>query len=224
MRAEIVLSLWMVCFSGSHGADYFVRADGNDSLTGTSPGSAWKSISRINEERFHPGDRVLFQAGEKFPGNLTLASNSDGDGELVIGSFGEGRAVIEAGSGTGLSAARGHVRIENLIFQGSGPEKNTGYGILFDNPRQTSRLEQVVIDHVDVEGFGKHGILITGQRAGFKQVCLENCRLSNNLRGGLEVAGRLPWDATEYAHQNVVVRRCEAFDNPGDPEYRQNHS
>ena len=48
--------------------------------------------------------------------------------------------------------------------------------------------------------------------------------MHDNLRGGMEVAGRLPWDATAYAHADVRVTHCQAFDNTGDPAYFKNHS
>jgi len=40
----------------------------------------------------------------------------------------------------------------------------------------------------------------------------------------MEVAGRLPWDSPNYAHADVRVRHCQAFDNTGDPDYQKNHS
>ncbi len=48
--------------------------------------------------------------------------------------------------------------------------------------------------------------------------------MHDNLRGGMEVAGRLPYDATNYAHADVQVSRCRAFNNTGDPNYLKNHS
>lgn len=48
--------------------------------------------------------------------------------------------------------------------------------------------------------------------------------MRENLLGGMEVAGRLPWDAPSYAHADVQVTDCRAFDNPGNPDYHNNHS
>jgi hypothetical protein len=48
--------------------------------------------------------------------------------------------------------------------------------------------------------------------------------MHDNLRGGMEVAGRLPWDTTVYAHADVRVSHCQVFDNTGDPAYFKNHS
>ena len=38
------------------------------------------------------------------------------------------------------------------------------------------------------------------------------------------MAGRLPWDSPRYAHADVRVSHCHAFDNTGDPDYQKNHS
>eukprot|EP01044_Picomonas_judraskeda_P037116 COSAG03_NODE_16699_length_394_cov_1.237288_1_plen_91_part_10 len=42
---------------------FYVDPQGSDSAAGTSPGSAWKSVSRVNSESLKPGDRVLFKRG-----------------------------------------------------------------------------------------------------------------------------------------------------------------
>ena len=77
---------------------------------------------------------------------------------------------------------------------------------------------------MEARGFGIFGILVAGTHAGFEHVLITNCVMRDNLRGGMEVAGRLPWDATVYAHADVLVSHCQAFDNTGDPTYLKNHS
>ena len=51
-----------------------------------------------------------------------------------------------------------------------------------------------------------------------------NCVMHGNLRGGMQVAGRLAWNSLVYAHADVRVTHCQAFDNTGDPNYLKNHS
>ncbi len=209
-------------------ADYFVREQGNDAATGASQDTAWRTIERVNRARLHPGDRVRFQAPGSFAGNLRLTAEEAGtsNAPVLIGSFGEGRATILAGQKTGITVLNaGGVTIENLIVAGSGRTNNDGYGVFCDNTLTNGqRLDGLRINNVEARGFGQLGILIGGAYAGFEHVLVTNCALHDNLHGGMEVAGRLPWGATAYAHADVLVSHCQTYDNTGDPNFVQNHS
>ena len=208
--------------------DYFVRPTGNDEAKGTSTNAAWQTIERVNRARFEPGDRVRFEANTSFAGNLLLPAEDAGtsNAPVVIGSFGEGRATILAGRQTGITVENaGGVSIENLIVVGAGRTNNAGYGIRCDNTLTNGqRLGFLRIANVEARDFGVFGILVAGTQAGFEHVLITNCVMHGNLRGGMEVAGRLSWDSTVYAHADVHVSHCQAFDNTGDPTYLKNHS
>jgi hypothetical protein len=208
--------------------EYFVRPTGNDEANGTSTSAAWRTIDRVNRARFQPGDSVRFEAATTFNGNLRLSAEDAGTSNdpVVIGSFGDGRATILAGRRTGISVENaGGVAIENLIVAGTGRTNNLGYGICCDNTLTNGqRLGYLRIANVEARDFGIFGILVGGSHAGFEHVLITNCVMHGNLRGGMEVAGRLPWDSTVYAHADVHVTHCQAFDNTGDPTYLKNHS
>jgi Right handed beta helix region len=208
--------------------DYFVRPNGHDEAQGTSTNAAWRSIERVNQARFLPGDRVRFEAGASFAGNLLLSAEDAGtsNAPVVIGSFGEGRATILAGRQTGITVENaGGVVLQNLIVAGDGRSNNAGYGIRCDNMLTNGqRLDGLCITNVEARDFGIFGILVSGAHAGFEHVLIAYCVMHDNLRGGMEVAGRLPWDSTVYAHADVHVSHCQAFNNTGDPAYLQNHS
>jgi hypothetical protein len=212
------------CFA----TDYFVRAEGRDEAQGNSITAAWHSIERVNQARLAAGDRVWFQGGASFAGNLLLSASVAGtsNAPVVIGSFGEGRATISAGRGTGITVENaGGIVLENLIMVGSGRTNNAGYGIRCDNTLTNGeRVSGLCISNVEARDFGVFGIYVTGTRAGFEHVRIDHCLMRDNLRGGMEVSGRLPWDTTVYAHADVQVRHCEAYGNTGDPGYFKNHS
>jgi len=208
--------------------DYFVTLSGDDHAAGTSPAAAWRTIARVNTSAFRSGDHILFQASQSFHGNLRLGQNSAGqtNAPVVISSFGGGQAKLLAGRETGITIeSAGWVTISNLTVLGDGSTNNLGYGILSDNRLDDfRRLEHVRIENVEVSGFGIFGILISGKQAGFNHVRVVGCDLHDNLRGGMEIAGRLPWDSPLYAHADVEVTRCRAHHNSGDPHYDKNHS
>ncbi len=223
--------LAVLCWFGvnsSYAVDRFVRCDGDDSAPGTNGNTAWRTIERINRARLQPGDRVLFQAGQAFSGNLRLGARDAGTASapVIIGSSGPGRATILAGAGTGVAVENaGGITIENLVVAGAGITNNGGYGILCDNTlTNAAMLDHLSIENVEVSGFGKHGILVSGAPAGFRHVRVSHCVMRGNLLGGMEIAGRLPWDAPNYAHADVEVTHCQALDNTGDPNYHRNHS
>jgi hypothetical protein len=209
-------------------SDYFIRSQGDDAASGDSKQAAWRTIERANRARLRPGDRLLFEAGASFAGNLCLSSEDAGttNTPVVIGSFGSGRATLLAGQGTGVTAENaGGISIENLAIVGAGRTNNGGYGVRCDNTLTNGqRLDGLRIANLEVRGFGVFGIFVSGTQAGFQHVVITNCVMHDNLRGGMEVAGRLPWDATVYAHADVRVSHCQAFDNTGDPGYLKNHS
>ena len=86
--------------------DYYVSLLGNDSNTGLSETHPWRSIERVNATQLLSGDSVWFKADQTFVGNLCLGrvkqSQADEARVVTIGSYGLGRATIDAGSGTGF--------------------------------------------------------------------------------------------------------------------------
>jgi hypothetical protein len=208
--------------------DYFVSRNGHDEARGTSTNAAWRTVGRVNHARFQPGDRVLFEAASSFAGNLWISAEDAGtpNAPVVIGSFGEGRATILAGQQNGITVENaGGIVLENLIVAGAGRTNNTGYGICCENTLTNGqRLVGLCISNIEARDFGIFGILVSGTHAGYEHVLITRCTMHDNLRGGMEVAGRLPWDSTIYAHADVRVCDCQAFDNTGDPDYLKNHS
>src|SRR5688572_4894865 len=205
---------------------YYVANSGDDSHAGISAEQPWKSLDRVSSFRFHQGDKVLLKAGDSFYGTLQLTAEDSGteSAGIEISSFGAGRASIVAGRQTGISATDvENLTIQNLVVKGDGPTNNIGHGVHIENTRTDRRLNGLVVDSLDVSGFGKHGILVTGRTQGYEDVNIRRCSMHRNLTGGLEVGGKLPWDAKLYAHKNVTVSECRAFDNTGDPNYTQNH-
>lgn len=207
-------------------ATFFVADDGNDTNSGNSPSSAWATLARVNSIRFKAGDVVSFKGGDVFVGELRLDAGDSGTfGEpVIVTSFGAGRAIIKTDSANAIHVSNtSNLTIQNLVVRSS-PDVNKGFGILCENTLTNGRLNGLTINAVEVSGFGKHGIMITGAPYGFTNVVVRDCTMFNNVKGGMEVAGRLAWDVKHYAHANVLVTGCKAYDNPGDPNFNENHS
>ena len=212
---------------------YYLSPDGNDSATGDSGRRPWRTLARASRADFRPGDHLLLKGGEVFPGTLTLDARDAGTARkpVVVGSFGKGKAVIEAGDGDGVMARdAGGIRIERLVITGSGRAKNSGSGIRLVNTLPGSvRIGPVSVDDVEVRGFGREGLVVRGDaadgsRSGFRDVKITRVSAHDNAYYGILVNGNWSETSTAYAHSGVVVRDCTMFDNPGDPDFMDNHS
>ena len=57
----------LLAVSVASAATYYVDAGhGDDKADGTSAATAWRSVARVNVQKFQPGDTVLFKRGDVF--------------------------------------------------------------------------------------------------------------------------------------------------------------
>lgn len=210
--ARLFLSGAVLAYSTSLLAmDYHVSPKGNDANAGTVD-APWKSIEQVNKTSLHPGDRVLFESGQTFVGPLVLdAHDSGADGKpVVITSYGEKRAVIDGGKGTGLSADGCNLlHVERVDFIGAGRKNgNDGCGIRIAN------AEGCVVSEVDVQGFRLAGVDV----AGLRHARIEQINAHDNGATGINVGDEKNWS------EDVYVGHCTTDNNPGDPKNLDNHS
>ena len=92
MRMRILLfALCMVPLLPARAATYYVDAEhGNDSNNGTSPTAAWKSINKLNQQKFLPGDAIFFRRGQIWREQLNLQSSGEVQRPITIDAYGEG--------------------------------------------------------------------------------------------------------------------------------------
>ena len=221
---------------------FFVSPSGDDSNPGTEA-KPWRTLRRVNQARLSAGDQVLFEGGRTFDGNLTVGehSNSNPDKPIVMGSYGQGRATIRAGQGTGILVQNvGGVIVRALELVGDGLSSNQGFGVEIVNQRGAQRLDRVWLESLEASGFRWAGIYVGGVpdlpglgpstepsrpgRYGFRNVKISRCVAHDNMYYGIYVSG--PWTrhSSGYANENVSITDCIARDNPGDPTYKKNHS
>jgi hypothetical protein len=230
-----IFSLWFIVMACQKAlaVTYYISPSGNDSHSGTSAQTAWQTIDKVNAVDLNPGDKVLFQSGHDYPGNLLLTAEDAGTPKqpVVIGSYGSGRARIKAGDGSGVTVRNaGGVVVENLIVMGDDYKTNAGSGIKIVNelPRNR-RLEYIRVHNVEASSFGDCGIFVGGyasdkSKSGFKDIRITNCVACQNEYYGIHTSGYWQDDPNTYANNNVYVGYCKAYDNPGDPNYSENHS
>ncbi|MEZ4739048.1 MAG: right-handed parallel beta-helix repeat-containing protein [Flavobacteriales bacterium] len=85
---------------GVSATTYYVSPSGNDSNNGTSQGSAWRTVARAQQLQYvlQPGDRILFERGGTYSGQLDINSNGSASQPIVIGAYGTGALPVISGS------------------------------------------------------------------------------------------------------------------------------
>lgn len=245
----LIFSSWFIIIACQKtlAVTYYVSPSGNDSHSGTSAQTAWRTIDKVNALDLNPGDKVLFQAGHDYHGNLLLTAEDAGTPKqpVVIASYGSGRARIKAGDGSGVTVrSAGGVVVENLIVMGDDYRTNVGSGIKIVNELPNNqKLEYIRVHNVEAAGFGRKkysapegyptpdgcGIFVGGNasnksKSGYKNVRITNCVTYKNEYFGIYTSGYWQNDPNTYANSNVYVGYCKMYDNPGDPNYFENHS
>jgi len=209
---SLALLLVLFCF-GFYGAPtggtYFVSLSGNDSNPGTRT-QPWKSIERANQQLFEAGGRLLFETGGTFNGALFLDENDRGTAgnKIIVGSYGQGMATIDAGNGRAISVEGSqHIRIENLRLRGSGRKHgNTGSGLYI------SGVTNIEVDSMEISGFQHSGLHFAGVEEGR----FTNVHAFENGFAGISSRGDFSND--------IYVGECLTENNPGDPTILDNHS
>lgn len=95
-----LLALTFLTACSLHATDYYVSPTGNDNSNGTSTSTAWKTITRVNNSAFsyQPGDRILFQRGGTWRGEVIMGTSGTAAQNITVGSYGSGAKPLIKGS------------------------------------------------------------------------------------------------------------------------------
>lgn len=202
--------------------DYFVDAQsGNDINPGTLR-KPFKTIERVNLLQLRAGNSVYFAGGQTFAGTVKLSGVSGTkEKPVTIGSYGNGRAIINGGNGKAIQADTcSWLQAKNLILIGNGRLKgNTGSGVEFRGTLDCS------IDSIEASGFLWSGV----KAVGGKNLRITNVYSHDNGFSGINVesdgqdADGLEGSGAK-SFMNLYIANCVADNNPGCPEVKNNHS
>lgn len=108
--------------------DYYISASGDDAVnTGLSPSSPWRSISKVNSvfPSLKPGDKILFNRGDRFYGTINIGKSGTAGAPITIGAYGTGDKPVITGfktasdwtnvSGVTYSAPLTSVALTNMV-------------------------------------------------------------------------------------------------------------
>lgn len=121
MRLFLSILFFFICTSLS-ATNYYVKALGNNNLSGTSINNAWATLAKVNSfTGFLVGDTVFLEGGSTFVGPLIPPRNGVAGRPFVFTSYGTGEATI-----TALTTLTGWSNLGSNIWDCSAPTlKNT---------------------------------------------------------------------------------------------------
>lgn len=208
----VILSISLFSCKNKSVSDIFVNAKtGNDEYPGTIKRPI-KTISEGNKRLLQKPSSIYFAGGQVFEGTLILDKIQSADSiPIVIGSYGEGRAVINGGDKEAIRIENcRNISTENLELKGSGRKAgNTTNGL------QLLKSNNCTIENIYSEGFQKSGVDLYN----CKDVKVLKVIAYGNGFCGINVMG-----SHQDSSGNILIRDCKAENNPGDPTMLDNHS
>ncbi|MEO8711095.1 MAG: right-handed parallel beta-helix repeat-containing protein [Parafilimonas sp.] len=191
---------------------YYFSITGDDKNDGSSK-HPFKTIDHLNTIHFTAGDSILLKAGEIFNGSISIKTNGTAEMPVVLASYGNGNAIINATNETAITIYNSsYINIHNIICKGAGrKDGNTKPGI------NISDCNNINIENIEVSGFQKSGLQLYNCR----NTSVDNVHAHENGAAGIGVEGDFN---NKLGTQNIVITNCSAVNNPGDPTNLTNHS
>ncbi len=126
--------------SESLAVDFYVSSQaGDDARDGQTPDTAWKGLEKVNNAPLMPGDRVFFQCGSVWNGQLRISASGTHGKPLQFNSYGSGSfpRIDTAGTFEDAILIRNaqYVEVRNLELTNRGVDDRPrrGVNIVADN-------------------------------------------------------------------------------------------
>ena len=216
--ALVLIALFSV--RAANATNYYFKSGGNDSYGGTTPATAWKSLSKLYSITLLAGDSVLLNGGDTLSGNIYLSPLDSGSitYPIVFSSFGAGRGNLDAGNTYAIFIYNaGGITIRNLNIWGSGMSTNTNSGIFFYTDKYaTHRYPNIVLSNLFIQGFGADGITIGSSDSlyrGCQNIAISNVISQLNGSAGISTYDKADRDSIKYAFHNLYIGNCTLLYN-----------
>lgn len=90
--------------------NYYISNTGSDAAAGTSTGTPWQTISKVNAVTFAPGDSILFKKGDTWNERLNPPSSGTAGNPIIFSCYGTGNKPII----TGFQTQAGFTNVGNI--------------------------------------------------------------------------------------------------------------
>lgn len=112
------LFVFLAFCSFANATDYYISSSGDDiNNNGLSAASPWKTITKVNSvfPTLKPGDKILFNRGNKFYGTITITKSGTTGNPITISVYGTGENPVI----TGFTTVSGWTNEGNGIYSAS---------------------------------------------------------------------------------------------------------
>jgi hypothetical protein len=94
LKRLVLCAVCLIIAEAAYCEKYYVDAvNGDNNNSGISATSAWKTLDKVSNSSFKPGDKILFRAGQVFKGTLIVSSGAIGK-PLIYESYGSGNPAV----------------------------------------------------------------------------------------------------------------------------------
>lgn len=235
MTNRLIYLLIACCLIGqwAYADTYYVDSrDGDDRASGRDSTAAWRSLGRVNQAHFQPGDTLLFRAGRIYEGQLKPQGSGTETQPIVVANFGKGYKPRLQAHGRFLATVHLYNvsgwELSGLDISNHGPEREAGRaGIIVEirdfGVAKAIRLHQLDIHDVNgslvkKEGGGAGIIVKNGGRetpSWYEGLTIEHNTVKRTHRNGILINGYWSRD-NWYPSRAVVIRHNLLEGVPGD--------
>jgi hypothetical protein len=211
--------------------NYYVDSlAGNDTHSGTSPQSAWKTLNKVNSTTFQPGDSILLKAGCAWEGQLWPKGSGTAEHPIVIDKYGGGPLPVIRGAGLAEDAVllknQEYWEIRNLEITNSGASRavRRGVHVVAENSGDLHHiyLQKLTVHGVNgsleekVNGGINYSSIGDSKPSRFVDLRIEGNRIYDVDRSGI-FGGSTHWTRSKwYPSLGVVIRNNVLDDIGGD--------
>ena len=119
---------------------YVDNETGSDSNSGSSPEKPWKTVGKVSEFSFQPGDLILFRRGQVWRESLTLPVSGTSTAPITIGAYGD--EILPQPTFSGADIVAGWDLHGGYIYEAKLPH-NTGNPQAFENGVRLARVNNL---------------------------------------------------------------------------------
>lgn len=121
------------------GKIYYVDASvGEDSNDGLSTSTPWKTLSKVRDTEFQPGDKILFKRDEIWAGQLSFIGSGSVEAPIIIDQYGEGLSKPKFIGDESLTETvkiynQNYIEVNNLDISADYTTERTRKGVHVEN-------------------------------------------------------------------------------------------
>ena len=178
---SILIIAFLILTTIASATDYYVSSAGNDASDGLSISTSWRTIAKVNSAfiNLNPGDRILFNRGDTFYGNLIIGKSGTSGNPITISYYGSGTDPVLSGfstlsswtsegsniySNTVALASKSYLIVKvNGVNTAAGRYPNAGSWLSLDATSGSTQLTDAAIDASITNWTGAEAVIRTDE-------------------------------------------------------------